>query len=136
MGMIWPGQLRSISCNANIKEGTIATRPVFVQETFAGTAGRVVSIVPIASDVEIPVYPVMQPYSGAFNVDGSLFYPDDLGENDWGITPESYQATEPKDGNAVKPFFLPQQGVYTLYFADPSGLTTNFSASGKHPTKK
>ncbi len=120
-------QLRSISCSADVKKGTVATRPVFVQETFAGTAGRVVTIVPLASDVEIPVYPVMQPYSGQFNVDGSLFYPNDLGVNDWGVSPDSYQATEPKDGNARKGFFLPQQGIYTLYFADPSGVTTAFN---------
>jgi hypothetical protein len=121
-------QLRSISCNANIKEGTIVPRAVFVEETSAGTAGRVVSVVPSASDVDIPLYPVMQPYSGAFNVDGFLFNPEDFASNeDWEITPEAYQVNNPLDANAIK--VLPQagRGIYVVWLASSTTVTTSFN---------
>jgi hypothetical protein len=120
-------QLRSISCNANIKEGTIEPRAVFVEETSAGTAGRVVSVVPSASDVDIPLYPVMQPYSGAFNVDGFLFNPEDFAGNDWEVTPESYQVNEPVDANAIKPLPQAGRGIYVVWLASSSTVTTTFN---------
>jgi hypothetical protein len=120
-----------MSFTANIKEGTVQTRGVFVQETDAGTAGKVVAIVPPIVDVNIPLNPVMQPYSGNFNVDAFLFDPDDLpGDDDWPVSPESYQIVEePKDPNAHKPMPRPGYGLYKLYFSSSGTVDTAFNTA-------
>jgi hypothetical protein len=116
-------QLQDVSCNADIKAGTIGVRINQLEETSAGSAGRVSAIVPDASDVEIPLYPVVQPYSGNFNVDGSLFDNDD-----WGVAPEAFQVNEPLDANAINPMSLANRGIYNIYFAESSPVVTTFNS--------